>query len=356
MISNSFNLSDPRYLEAIKKATDNTVTQSEIMLRASCPRKWFYRYALKLDRISGVSYHLLYGSLMHAALAELYRSGHYGETYKEYPIEVPNVVVSEDVILTPENREEIELVKAKAQIAFNAYRMHYYKTDSYMRIISVEETYRTKFRGLVLEGKIDLVAHPKDRDGVFIWDYKTAGRFDANMLDAWSFKFQFLYYCWLYWRCTGNRPMGTMASGLAKTRLRPSIIDKKTKEKESREVYLKRVKKDMQVNREKFFYRQRMPMAKGMLERFEKEILMPHIHSFVMLKKLPDNPVIMTNEEIATRDSIAMAMNTSQCHMYNSFCEFLPLCKDGPIMLAEYSRRTSKHAELAETEAELGNE
>jgi hypothetical protein len=221
--------------------------------------------------------------------------------------------------------------------------MHYYKDDSHMRVVSAENEYRTRWRGKELMGKIDLVAHPKANDGVFIWDWKTASRFDAGMLDAWSFRFQFLYYCWLYWRCTGARPSGTMANGLAKTRLRPSIVDRKTKAKETPIQYMKRVKKDFQENRSKYFYRQRMPLLKGMLEKFEKEMLAPHIEMFsVLAKKDSDDKIV---------NSLAMSMNTGHCHLYNAFCEYLPLCKDGPLMLGEYNKRNTKHQEL-DTEIE----
>ena len=330
--------------KAIFDATKNKVTQSEIMTRAACPRKWYYRYCLQLDRKGGVNPHFVYGELMHEALAILYRSGEYNKTYKEYFIEVPEYR-TKDMLLMPGDQEAIEFVRKKVQIAFNSYRMHYYKADSYMRVRAVEQQYRTSFGGTLLEGKIDMVSHPKERDGIFIWDWKTAGRFDAAMLDAWSFRFQFLYYAWLYWRCTGERPSGIMVNGLGKCQLRPKITNKKTKEKETSEEFLIRVRNDMQANREKYFYRQRMPLGKGQLERFEKEMLMPHLRAFALLGQIPTNRTTQTNKEIAIIDSLAMAMNTGNCHVYNSFCEYLPLCKDGPLMLGEYNKREEKHVE-----------
>jgi CRISPR/Cas system-associated exonuclease Cas4 (RecB family) len=317
------------------------------MCRAACPRKWYYRYALKWDRKAAFNKHLVYGSLMHEALAKLYQEGHYGETPKEYPIEVPKLIIPENVLLTPDDWQEIQIIQAKVQIAFDAYRVHYHKEDSYMRVLAAEEEYNTEWRGLKLQGRIDLVAHPKARDGIFIWDFKTAGRFDATMLDAWSFRFQFLYYCWLYWRCTGNKPSGTMANGLGKTRLKPSIVDRKTKQKETPDMYLDRIRKDMRDNRSKYFYRQRMPMVKGMLEKFENEILGPHMESFYLLGRY--------STEGYTMNALAMSMNTGHCHVYNTFCEYLPLCKDGPLMLGEYNKREVKHVELAqEIEGEIG--
>lgn len=351
-IPNYFTLNDAGEA-AIRKAVKNTITQSEIMTRAACPRKWFYRYALKLDRLGAPNYHLIYGTMIHAALAKLYTEGHYGETPKEYPIEIPDITIQKGTVLTPQDRAEISLVKAKAQILFDAYRWHYYKIDSHLRVTAVEETLATQWGDLRLEGRLDMAAYPSGQRSVYIWDWKTAGRFDASMLDAWSFRFQFLYYAWLYWKTTGRKPAGIIANGLAKSRLRPKIADKKLKTKETLEEYLKRVKDNVRDNREKFFYRQRMPFIDGMLEKFENEILAPHLASFILLGKLPNNTTVMTNQELAIASGLAMAMNTGHCHVYNSFCEYLPLCKDGPLMLGEYNVRDVKHAEL-ETETEIG--
>jgi hypothetical protein len=88
-----------------------------------------------------------------------------------------------------------------------------------------------------------------------------------------------------------------------------------------------------------------MPLQKGMLERFEEEILGPHITSFKMLADPTWNYPIKP---------LAFAMNTGHCHVYGTFCEYLPLCKDGPLMLSEYDTREVKHQELVETETEIG--
>lgn len=334
---------------AIREAIASTITQSEIMTRAACPRKWYYRYALKLDKLGAPNYHLIYGTMMHAALAKLYDEGHYGETPIEYPIEIPKIVIPEETIMSPQDLAEMKLVKAKVQIMFDAYRFHYYKVDSHMRVGLVEKELTAKWRGLTLQGRIDMAAYPNNRDGLYIWDWKTAGRFDASMLDAWSFRFQFLYYAWLYWKVTGKKPAGIMANGIAKSLLRPKIVDKKLGTKETVAEYLARIRLNVRADRERFFYRQRMPFIDGTLEKFENEILGPHLDSFILLSEQKKSKGF----DPAIVNSLAMAMNTGHCHVYNSFCEYLPLCKDGPIMLGEYNVRDVKHQEL-DTEAEIG--
>lgn len=340
-----FRLNKPAIFEAVN---NNALTQTEMMTRASCPRKWYYRYVLRLDRIKGINYHFVYGELMHLALAKLYNSGHYGSTYKEHFIAVPKIEVPDTTILSPDDLDELGLIHNKVQIAFNSYRMHYYRTDVNMRVRKVENVFETTYRGFRLQGKIDMVAHPSSRDGVFIWDWKTSGRFDPMMLDAWTFRFQFLFYCWLYWRCTGERPSGTMVNGLAKSMLRPKLTNRKLKLKETPEEFIKRVREDMIANREKYFYRQRMPLTTNQLERFQKEMLDPHIDSFGLLAT---NAIDQREDLVYSKlKALAGAMNTGQCHMYGSFCEYLALCKDGHIMLGEYERRVSKHTEMKEEE------
>lgn len=333
--------------EAIIAATKDTITQSEIMTRASCPRKWYYRYVLKLNRLGTPNYHLIYGTMMHAALAKLYSNKLHNVSPKEYPIEVDQIAVPENVVLTPDDKANIELARMKVQIAFNAYRRHYFKYDSTLRVESVEDIYEYSHKGIKLTGRLDMVANPKKTDGIFVWDWKTAGRFDLNMLDAWSFRFQFLYYCWLYWKITDRKPSGIMVNGLGKTMLKPRQVDKKTKQKETVRQYLDRVKVDFREHRERFFYRQRMPLMKGILERFEREILDPHVESFLLLgqRAVANNTVKV----------LASSMNTSCCHLYGSFCEYLPLCKDGMGMMNEFYKRDDKHEELSvETETEIG--
>src|SRR5258705_977560 len=229
------------------------------------------------------------------------------------------------------------MLRKIARVTFRNYRIHYADLDSEMRVRSVEEMFTCDYKGITLAGKIDLVAHPSMRDGLFIWDYKTTGMLNLAVLDAWSFRFQFLFYCWLYWKAKGEKPDGNYINGILKTLLRP-------KKEEKLEEYLDRINYDMTINREKYFYRVRMPLATGMLERFEVEMLDPHISTFVLMQKIG---VDYTDANVLA--AVCMAMNTDECHKYNSFCEFLPLCKDGKMNLPEYDVREHKHEELADS-------
>jgi hypothetical protein len=318
------------------------------MLRATCPRKWFYRYVLKIQRRGYIDSNLLYGTLVHFWLNWLYSKGKQGTTEGDEPSEMPEVDLS-DYIMDVEKREEVELAIQKAWLAFKAYRWHYRLKDAGLHVIANEQLYEIEYRGFKLTGKIDMVARPTIRDGVFIWDWKTAGRLDATVLDAWSFRFQFLYYCWLYWKVTGRKPSGTIVNGLVKCQLRPRIADRVSGRKESREEYLNRVKFDLQAKREKYFYRQRMPLGTGQLEWFEVEMLIPNLTPFARMQEY-----LHLSQKLDTRNVVAdgLAMNTSQCHMYNSICEYLPLCRNGKLQLGEYFVRETKHPELEQEQQE----
>jgi hypothetical protein len=332
---------DAQAIDDIRYSLTNAITQGEIMLRANCPRKWYYRYGLNLQKRGVLDFNLVYGSLMHKLLEKLYsHKNAYSLSPEDEPLEVTDEMfkeITDEYVLRPSDYLELELVRAKVQIAFDAYRKRYYSIDAKLLIKGVEKTLEYDFEGLHLVGKVDLIARPSRNDGTFIWDFKTAGHLDAAALDAWTFKFQFLFYCWLFWKLTRVKPTGTMISGLLKTGLRPKIVDRKTKRRENEEEYLRRVKVDMAVHREEYFYRQRVPLLTGALERFENEVLMPHIDAFRLLAK---------SDSIDIVNALAFQMNTGHCHMYNSYCEYLSLCKDGRLALGEFDQRVEKHVEL----------
>jgi hypothetical protein len=297
MKSENWILLDNTAIDNIRVAVSTAITQSEIMLRASCARKWYYRYVLRLGKRGLFDHNFVYGTLMHLLLETLYSSSLYTYTVEEKPLKVTNkmmVKAVEGAVLTPKDHIELALIKDKVQIAFDTYRRYYYKLDSRLIVKGVEEIFAVKFMGLNLKAKIDMVAQPNRQDGIFIWDWKTAGKLDALALDAWTFRFQFLFYCWIYWKATGKKPLGTMINGLTKSALRPRMADRKTKTMETREAYLFRIKGTMTQRREDYFYRQRLPLGTNALERFEKEILLPHVNAFQMMGEEFISPEIIS--------------------------------------------------------------
>jgi hypothetical protein len=68
-------------------------------------------------------------------------------------------------------------------------------------------------------------------------------------------------------------------------------------------------------------------------------MLMPHLDAF---KKLSPGKQF----DLGTVNTLAMQMNTNHCHVYNSYCEYLSLCKDGRLASGEFEEREVKHVEL----------
>lgn len=335
---------DNEAINTVREAASTPLTQGEMMLRSNCPRKWYYRYGMRIAKRGVLDFNLIYGSLMHRLLEALYsHKNAYSFPPDDFVLELTDEMMEEiisEYIFTPADYQELELTKAKVQIAFNAYRRLYYQTDSKLRILGVEKVLEYTFLGIDLAAKVDMIANPNRRDGVFIWDFKTQGRVDATSMDAWTFRFQFLFYCWMYWKISGTKPTGFMVNGLLKTGLRPKLVDRKAKRRESMEEYLLRIKGDYAVKREEYFYRRRIPLVTGALERFEHEILRPHIDAFRLLKD-PDD-----FKDRLAMNALAFQMNTNHCHVYNSYCEYLSLCKDGRLALGEFDKRDTKHIEL----------
>ena len=318
----------PKIRKAIHVAAHGAITQSEIMLRATCPRKWTYRHALMLERKGLFDVNLTYGGLMHSLLEGYYRSGQ-KEQGKANELAAE---IIQDTVLTPLQIEELALIARKVQIAFAIYCDYYREADSKMEIIAVEKEIKVDFAGLSLVGKIDLISRPNGpNDGVYIWDYKTSFRLTPLIVDSWTFKFQFLFYTWLHWRYTGKKPDGIMVQGLLKPQQRP-------KKGEKKDAFLERIREEMTNARDDYFYRERIPLAADALERFEREMLFPHIEAFQRLRIGGPN-----------LEALAMTQNTNMCHIYGSVCEYLQLCRDGWLAASEFSRREKKHSELSAT-------
>jgi PD-(D/E)XK nuclease superfamily len=318
----------PGWRQAVRSAARDTITQGEIMVRAQCPRKWFYRNALLLEKKGFPDIFLIYGSLMHRLLEEYYRGGQRGlgaASASEMAVEIVG-----DAVLTPAQIEDVAFVSRKVQIAFDAYCAFYKEADARMVILSVEQEIEIRFQGLSFAGKLDLLSRPNGRsDGVFIWDFKTSFRLSPLIVDSWTFRFQFLFYAWLYWRHSGKKPDGIMVQGLLKSQLRP-------KKKETANEYFERMQAEMAEAGKEYFYRERLPLLADSLERFERETLAPHVEAFRRMQV--GGPSL---------EALSMAQNTNQCHVYGSVCEYLRLCKDGWAALPEFGKREKKHTELS---------
>ena len=128
------------------------------MLRASCARKWFYRYAALLEKRGFFSDYLVYGTLMHMLLEERYIALAAGAADALEKRAITDEMLAEalegfDPALTPEQLATIAHIRKMVDIAFDAYCEKYRSEDAKLVILGIEKQLRVEHEGLALIGK-----------------------------------------------------------------------------------------------------------------------------------------------------------------------------------------------------------
>lgn len=317
--------------DLIEESFSEGLTQSEIMLRMNCPRKWYFRYVLRAKRQGAYSMALLYGTAIHEMLDEYYRN---------FPSGPDNIVhpafrFEQDVILTPSQKDEYAYWMRLCNITFQRYAFYWHKVDSHYRIVSTEQEYEVQYRGLRLRGKIDLQINPSPNSpAMYIVDHKTVSDFNRSQYDGWNFRFQFLFYAWLYWKHTGQQPAGLLVNALRKPALRQS-----EKKQETQRDFLRRIERHITEYPSEYFQREKLTFDSHTLERFQEFTLDPILTQYKWLQDWRGS----------ARDlkSILLSMNSDHCQVYNRPCEFLDLCQNNfKDYSTEYIQMPHKHEEL----------
>jgi hypothetical protein len=258
--------------------------------------------------------------------------------------EVPEFNFEEDVILRPDQAEEHEYWRQLAHVIVKEHNRYWFRFDDQMEILANEEEISYDYEGLTLWGKIDMCIHPFSKDGLFLMDHKTTYQFDAAIFDGWSFRFQFLFYAWLWWKVKGQYPAGIYVNAIRKPAERRSI-----KKQETVEAFVKRIEQNIILEPQNYFKRERLPFDRGTLERFETYTLNPIISQFQLLDGASRSSFHEMEDPryYITLDSMLLAMNTDFCQRYNRSCEFLDLCANNlNDYAAEYIDMKHKHPEL----------
>jgi PD-(D/E)XK nuclease superfamily len=317
--------------ELLAQCFEEGLTQSEIMLRMNCPRKWYFRYVQRAKRQGAFSWALLYGSAIHEMLDQYYRNFPSGPD----DITCPLFHFEEDVILTPSQTAEYRYWMKLANITFQRYAFYWRKVEEHYRIVSTEQEYEVIYRDFRLRGKIDLQLNPSPNShAMYVMDHKTVSEYSRSQYDGWNFRFQFLFYAWMYWRATGTQPAGILVNGLRKPALRRS-----EKRGETEETFLQRINQHMIEYPDDYFQREKLTFDAHTLARFEDDTLDPILTQFSWLKRWHGSD----------RDlkSLLFAMNSDHCQVYNRPCEFLDLCQTNfEDFSAEYIQMDTKHEEL----------
>lgn len=308
-------------------------TQSEMQCWDNCPEKWYLGYNLMLQKKGKHSWALTYGSWMHDALEQYYKTKGRRWTW--------NPELKDRGFLDAETLAEYEYWAGLGQIQMEIYQSYYKHEFEIFGAEEIESIVEVDFEGVRLKGMIDMLTSVSTKKGHYILDHKTASRFDANTTMGWDFRFQFLFYCWLAWKnpeWQGKyRVRGFIPNGIKKPALRQ-------KQGEGLPQFLERIRQDMLQRPEEYFYRDTLVMTKDSRQRFEDNILRPKIQR---IKMLLDPKVSKSIKEMLVRNK-----NTDYCMQYGKPCEFFNICRNGiEIEGFAYRIRKAKHQELINDES-----
>lgn len=325
---------DKNILESFKEG----LTQSEIMERCNCPRKHMFRYILQLKRQGSFSWALLTGGAVHTLLEEHYKLLQEGSE----GLLVPKAVEFDfepDIILDPTQHEEYKYWQFVSGLLVHRHNLFYQERDSNLKIHNVEHSADVEYRGLRLRGKIDLVASGEGKPRFWIMDHKTTSDINDLKLEGWQFRFQFLFYSWL-WKQIIERPSGTFVNMLKKPRQMRMRM-------ESIEAFINRINTDMLAEPLKYFRREWIPLDDDILDRFQRYTLDPVITKFLIIQEMATDNEFDRRFTDLEKQSMLLEANTDHCISWNVKCEFLNLCKDNfQDYAVEFIRRHIKHPEL----------
>lgn len=327
--------------ESIKLSLEEGLTQSEIMERCNCPRKHMFRYILNLKRQGSFSWPLMVGGAIHKLLEEHYTLLQKGKGGLTEPKAI-EFEFDQDVILDPKQHEEYKYWQLV--VGMLVYRHNRYYDDSNIDVHHVEVPIDLVYRGQRLRGIIDLVGSSPGRD-FWIMDHKSSSDISDIRLEGWQFRFQFLFYAWLWRGLSGEIPSGTYVNILKKPLERRSV-----KKGESVEDFCRRIDFNIQAEPHLYFRREWVPIDSGMIDRFQRYTLDPAITEFQMLREVVD----LHEDDMYSRftqlekEAMLLRANTDHCIYFNTKCEFLELCKENfQDFHVEYIKREHKHPELA---------
>ncbi len=304
-------------------------TQSEITTMDDCGQMWYWRYDQRLRKKGEFSWALVVGSCVHATLEQMYAT-------KGARWSIPALIYPEGTILTPTQMEKETYWVMVIQAMMTAYAQHYQSDFERFVVDEIEEKVEVRFMGFIFRGMIDLRYRPQANDGLWIMDHKTTSRLNLQVTGSWDFRFQFMFYLWLKWKANPDgAPRGYVTNGIKKPELRQG-------KKETVEEFAERVRVDMVHEPQKYFYREKMPMATDAMMNFETNVLAPKIYRLQMLQG-KDGPVPAA--------TVAHNMNTNHCQAYGRPCEYIDLCRFGRDKMGFlYEQRGAKHEELEEAE------
>lgn len=307
-----------------KHTVSEGFTQSEFS-EMSCFQRWNYRYNQLLVKPGTINFALTVGSIFHDAMEQFYAT-------KGMRVHVATLQFKEYEVPSLADIEKQTYWNHVLPAMVEAY-MIYYKADHVtwdIKAIEVELDF--VYRGFRLRGKVDLNLIQKN--GRWIVDHKTMSRLNNTVVAGWDFRFQFMFYIWLMSKISPDKIMGYIVNGVKKPELR-------VKQHESIPAFAARVKEDMIINPDKYYYREEYPVTKGALEHFEKEVVDPKLDKIQFIIENPGNPLAI---------SLMKEKNTDECQKWGGMpCPYIDICRHGMDKMGFlYTTKPQKHEELNE--------
>lgn len=294
----------------------------------SCMQRWNWRYNQLLVKPGSIPWALRVGSAFHDSMEQFYTTG-------GMRVNVATLQFKEYDVPSLQDHNDRKYWNAVLPMMIEAYKIYYKDDPIRYKIHSVEKKMDVIYRGLRLRGMIDLIL--EDADGMWIDDHKTTGRLNKDVVAGWDFRFQFMFYIWLLSLDPelSKLPIkGFYVNAVKKPELR-------VKQSESLEGFAQRVREDMIINPDKYFYRDKYLISKGALQHFQTEVVDPKIDILKYLIDHPEDPIAK---------SIVKNKNTDECQKWGGApCPYLDLCRHGKDQMGFlYIKKPNKHEELEE--------
>jgi hypothetical protein len=302
-------------------------TQSEFS-EMSCFQRWNNRYNQLLVKPGEIQFPFSVGSIFHDAMEQFYLT-------KGERVHVATLQFKETDVPSLVDIQKKDYWNHVIPAMVEAY-MIYYKADPIKYdILHVEKELDVVYRGFRLRGKIDLKV--RETDGIWIWDHKTMSRLNHSVVAGWDFRFQFMFYIWLMSMSDSDFITGYVVNGVKKPELR-------VKQNESLPTFAARVREDMIINPDKYFFREKYPLTKDALAHFQTEVVDP---------KLDKLQFIIDNPTSSLAKALMIDKNTSECQKWGGApCAYIDLCRHGEKMKFLYTTKPAKHEELEEQDVE----
>lgn len=303
-------------------------TQSELGVWDDCAEKWYLGYNHMLERMGTFAWHFVYGDAFHRFVSGWYRGDEMPDFIDiefNYP---PGVILDQT-----QEMEEHKWMGILA-VTLERYAKYYEKDREEWNITCNEETLETTYEGIKLTGKIDLGFELQGCN--YLADTKTSGQFNMAIFDGWNFKFQFMFYIWLYQRDRKEHIDKFLVNAVKKPVIRVN-------KNETIEAYVDRFRQLLIQEPDKYFVRMPLQTIKGSMQHFEERVLKPKVERIRLLTEHTTSDTII--------DALVRNQNSNHCNRPGQTCQFLPICKNGfKAEGFQYSQRTNKHQELCDAE------